>query len=76
MDYKKTFDIYTFEFWSGAKDTIEQVKKLGLMRDLESMIEEVMMVGGEIPTDTEINDFVWFEDDMIGEFLGVDLYED
>ena len=76
MRYTKDFDIYTFEFWSGAKDTIEQVEKLGLMRDLESMIEEVMMMDEEIPTATEINDFVWFEDGMIQEYLGVEFYED
>ena len=64
MYYKVEFDINKFEFWSGAKDrmndaTEEQIKQV------EERIEEYFDCTGEIPTDTQINDIVWFECDDI-----------
>lgn len=60
MQYAKDFDIMTFEFWSGAKtkvDTLDYDEK----QALEEMINTVFDVDDYIPTDTEINDFVWFD---------------
>lgn len=64
MYYRTEFDIYKFPFWSGAysrmqdatSDQIEQVKE---------RIEEYFGYDEEAPTDTEINDLVWFECDDI-----------
>lgn len=70
MNYTKEFSIDTFEFWSGAKDTIENVRKAGKMAELESIIEEAF--ADETPTDTQINDMVWFDRDFIYEQLGLD----
>ena len=64
MEYKVDFDIKNFKFWSGAKLktenlTLEQLEALG------EYIEECFSYGNT-PTDTQINDFVWFEcDDFI-----------
>lgn len=65
MEYTKDFDIQDFEFWSGAKDrtknlTCEQLEQLG------QYIEEYFC--DETPTESKINDFVWFNcDDFLEE---------
>ena len=69
MEYKVDFNINEFKFWSGAKDTIESIKKNNLMDELENLIKETFE--RDIPTDTKINDFVWFERDEIYERLGL-----
>ena len=38
------------------------------------MLEDVYC--DELPTDTEINDFFWFERDTIAEWLGYEDWED
>lgn len=70
MNYTKEFSIDTFEFWSGARDTIKDIQKAGKMAELESIIEETF--ADETPTDTQINDMVWFDRDYIYEQLGLD----
>lgn len=73
MEYTKEFDLYTFKFWGGAKGTIEEVQLLDMMDELESLLEDVFYES--TPSATDINDFVWFEDEMIQEYLGVRFYE-
>lgn len=70
MEYKKDFSVDTFEFWSGARDTIKDIENAGLMDKLQTMIETAF--DGEIPTETQINDMVWFDRDFIYENLGLD----
>ena len=70
MYYKVEFDINSFEFWGGAYSTIESVRELGKLDELESLIVEVFS-DSENVSDTDINDFVWFEDDMINDYLGI-----
>lgn len=41
MEYKVDFNINEFNFWLGALDTIENVKKYNLMEELGNLIEEV-----------------------------------
>lgn len=72
MRYQAEETIHNFPFWSGAKDTIAELTH-NEMNSLEQLIEEVLYDGVELPTDTEINDFVWFERDTIAQHLG---YED
>lgn len=69
MEYKVDFDVNEFDFWSGAKDTIADVKKYDLMEELGNLIEETF--ADTTPTDTEINDYVWFERDEIYSRLGL-----
>lgn len=56
--------------WSGAVDTLktieEKEKEEELIELLESTFED------KIPTETEINDFLWFDDDFIFEQLGIE----
>lgn len=64
MKYAVDFDINTFEFWSGARQVVEQLRKEDLLEDASVLIETAFE--GETPTETQINDYVWFylEDDL------------
>ena len=68
MYYKTEFDLYNFPAWSGGRDTLETLKKYDLYDQVQAAIEEIYCE--ESPTDTEINDFLWFERDTIAEWLG------
>lgn len=71
MTYTVEKPLSQFEFWSGAKQrtdhlTIEQLDRL------DYLLPEVL---GENPTDTEINDLFWFEEDFIAQLLGFDSWK-
>ena len=72
MVYTKDFSIDDFEFWSGAKDTVEDVRKAEKMDELEKLVEQYFADLEEPPTETQVNDFVWFERDYIYRNLGLD----
>lgn len=72
MKVYKEISISEFEFWSGAKDTAKYLTE-EQMDSIESQLEELYPEGiGE----TELNDFFWFEEDTIAEWLGYDDFED
>ena len=56
--------------WSGGKDTLDDIFEHNKEEELMNLLEEVFC--GEIPSDTEVNDFLWFERDMIYEHCGLD----
>ena len=62
-----------FEAWSGAVDTLDTLIEKGLCDRLEKIIEYDIFPDG--CTDTELNDFLWFEDDYIAELLGFEDWE-
>lgn len=72
MEYTKEFSVDDFKFWSGAKDTVDDVRRAGKMDELQSLIEEQFAVDETPPSETTINDFVWFERNFIYEQLGLD----
>lgn len=72
MVYSRDFSVDSFEFWSGAKDTVEDVRRAGKMDELQSLIEEQFAADETPPTETTINDFVWFEREFIYGRLGLD----
>lgn len=55
--------------WSGAVDTIADIQDAN--KEIEFMNFLEMVFCDEIPTDTEVNDFIWFERDYIYENLGL-----
>ena len=59
MTYTKEFNIYDFEFWSGAKDVVNHYAAKEMLEDLEQLIIDTF--DDCTPTETDINDFVWFE---------------
>lgn len=57
--------------WSGAIDTIRTVREAGKEDELMDFLENVFIDDG-IPTETQINDLLWFESEWIFEELGID----
>ena len=72
MKVYKEVNAYNFDFWSGAKDTVKYLTDEEVNTIFE-MLEELYPEGmGE----TEVNDFFWFEDDTIAEWLGYRSFEE
>lgn len=61
-----------FDFWSGACDTVKYLTEAE-MEEIESILESEYPEGME---DTFINDFFWFEDNTIAEWLGYSNFEE
>lgn len=72
MTIKTETTLKNFEFWSGAKDTVKYLTESEL-DTIESYLEELYPEG---MTDTELNDFIWFEDDTIAEWLGYNDFDE
>lgn len=72
MKIYKEENLTNFEFWSGAKNTVEYLTWEEL-EQIESMLEEMYPDGMD---ETELNDFFWFEDDTIAEWLGYEDFEE
>lgn len=60
-----------FEFWSGARDTVKYLSD-DEVETIFSMLEEIEPDGMD---ETAVNDFFWFEDDTIADWLGWDDFE-
>lgn len=61
-----------FRAWSGAVDTLKKLIELDRVEEVENYIEECMTEA----SDTDINDFLWFESDFIfRELLGIEEEE-
>lgn len=65
-------NLRNFEFWSGAEDTVKYLTYEELDK-IEEMLEELNPNG---MSETEVNDFFWFEDDTIAEWLGYNDFEE
>lgn len=61
-----------FDFWSGARDTVKYLTENELSY-IESILEDSFPEG---MSETEINDFFWFEEDTIAEWMGYSSFED
>ena len=72
MTIKTETTLKNFDFWSGAKDTVKYLTESEL-ETIESYLEELYPEG---MTDTELNDFMWFEDDTIAEWLGYNDFDE
>ena len=72
-EYEYDFNDLMANCWSGAVDTLENIYNENLEDELMDLLEENFSVGGT-PTMTEINDFLWFEDEYIYDELGIDPY--
>lgn len=71
MEIKKDygFDDLRKECWSGAIYTLETIEKNDKEEELMELLLELF--GDEIPTMTEINDFLRFEDEFIFKQLSI-----
>lgn len=55
--------------WSGAVDTIADIQNANKENEFMDFLE--MVFCDDVPTDTEVNDFIWFERDCIYENIGL-----
>jgi len=69
MLIKKEVSLRYFEFWSGAISNAEKLT-VDELDQLEQILEDTYC--DELPTETEINDLMWFEFETICEWLGLD----
>jgi hypothetical protein len=71
MTYTIDESLENFHAWAGGKATLDVLIEKGVCEQVEEFIEECF----SHPTDTDINDFLWFERDQIAEHLGYDDWE-
>ena len=57
--------------WNGAINTLDTIIKNDMENELMEHLEEIF--DNQIPTETEVNDYLWFESGYIYECLGIDL---
>lgn len=55
-----------FSFWSGARDRVKYLTDNDL-KQIESILEDIYPDGID---ETTINDFFWFEEDTLADWLG------
>lgn len=72
MKVYKEVNACDFDFWSGAKDTVKYLTDEEVNMIFE-MLEELYPEGMD---ETQVNDFFWFEDDTIAEWLGYRSFEE
>ena len=69
MRYVTETSLEDFPAWSGGLERLERAEELGLMDDLENLINEYLeMIPLEDTTDTTVNDILWF-DEAVQELL-------
>ena len=72
MEYKvELSSLDNFKAWAGALDTLNTVRERGGMDVLTTICEDIF--SGDIPTEVQINDWLWFDSDFIYQAL---VYED
>ena len=71
MEIKKevSFEELVRGSWSGAVDTLETIMEHSKEDELMDLMEEVFQ---ETPTETEVNDFLWFDTEYIFDVLGLE----
>lgn len=55
--------------WSGAVDTMASIQDADKENEFMDFLE--MIFCDDVPTDTAVNDFIWFERDYIYEHIGL-----
>ena len=74
MEIKKEYNsFYEIEemAWAGACNTLSSIVDADKEDEFMQLLEDVF-ADRETPTQTEVNDFIWFETDFIFEHLGLD----
>ena len=72
MKYIVEESLSNFNAWSGGKDTKDALKE-DQLEQVEEFIDEIFL--DDIPTETQINDILWFERDAIARHLGFSDFE-
>lgn len=69
--YKEGIDNY--EPWAGAVSRYEEIYNAGKLYELESLLEDEYPEG---MSETDLNDFIWFEEDTWREWLDMEEEEE
>lgn len=72
MTYTVETSLENFPAWSGGEDTLDVLIEKGLCDTVEACLIDAL---GEYPSDTAINDMLWFERDAIAEWCGFSSWE-
>ena len=73
MTYTVETSLADFPAWSGGKDTLDVLIEKDLCDTVEAILNDIYVDG--VPTDTEINDTLWFSRDEIAEWCGFSSWE-
>lgn len=68
MKLYKEFDLNEFEAWSGAIDTKEIIIKNNKVDTFNMLVDDIFPNGTD---ETSMNDFLWFDNELIFELLGI-----
>lgn len=70
MEIKKDyyFEDLKRNSWSGAINTLEKIEENDKEEELMQLLEYTFE---DVPSETEVNDFLWFDNDFIFEELGI-----
>lgn len=71
MKYIVEKSLYDFKAWAGGKDTLDDLRKFNVVDKAEQYISMIMECREELPTDTEINDVLWFERNELYKYCGI-----
>lgn len=71
MKYTVEESLQDFKAWSGGKDTLDDLWAHDVVDKAEEYIDMVTADGAELPTQTQINDILWFERDEIYRYCGI-----
>ena len=72
MTYTVETSLENFPAWSGGKETLDVLIEKDLCDTVENILADVL---GENPTDTDVNDTLWFSRDEIAEWCGFSSWE-
>ena len=61
-----------FEFWAGATDTVKYLT-CDQLDTIEEILTDIYPNGIDATT---LNDILWFEEDIIAEWLGYDSFDE
>ena len=73
MTYTVETSLADFPAWSGAVHTLDVLIEKDLCDTVENILNDIY--ADEAPTDTEINDTLWFSRDEIAEWCGFSSWE-
>lgn len=70
MEIKKDYDFEDLKrnSWSGAINTLKKIEENEKEEELMQLLEYTFE---DVPSEIEVNDFLWFDDDFIFENLGI-----
>lgn len=78
MTYTKEISsVRYFHFWGGAEDVANQINSRDDADEIWDDLDEYFDERTDTPSDTDVNDFVWFDAaDWLKMIYNIDLYDD